>query len=56
VKDELLEDDLIQAMMILNQKPQQKLSSGLITNEVASVQPTLYKISGKLLTILEPHV
>jgi hypothetical protein len=57
VGDELSGDDLVKAMAILNQKPQRvKLSSGLVTNEVASVQPTLYKTAGKLLTVLEPHL
>jgi hypothetical protein len=52
-----LSEDLVQTIMILNQAPQRvKLSSGLVTNEVASVQPTLYKTAGKLLNVLEPHL
>ena len=42
---------------LLVETPQRiKLSSGLVTNEVASVQPTLYKTAGELLTVLEPHL
>ena len=33
-----------------------KLSSGLVTNEVASVQPELYKKAGELITLLEPQL
>ena len=46
-----------QRIEILDETPQKiKLSSGLVTNEVASVQPTLYKKAGELMTILEPHL
>ena len=52
-----LSEDLVETITILNQAPQRvKLSSGLVTNEVASVQPTLYKSAGKLLNFLEPHL
>ncbi|VEU33570.1 unnamed protein product [Pseudo-nitzschia multistriata] len=46
-----------QKIEILDETPKKiKLSSGLVTNEVASVQPTLYKKAGKLLTLLEPQL
>jgi len=46
-----------QKIQILDETPKKiKLSSGLVTNEVASVQPTLYKHAGKLLTLLEPQL
>jgi hypothetical protein len=46
MKDDFLEEDLVQAMIILNQKLQPvKLLSGLVTNEAASFQLTLYKIA-----------
>ena len=42
---------------ILDATPQKiKLSSGLVTNEVASVQPELYKKAGELLTLIEPQL
>jgi len=41
----------------LSTKPQLiKLSSGLVTNELVSVQPTLYHTAGKLVTLLEPQL
>jgi hypothetical protein len=49
--------DLVELLSILNQKPKRiKLSSGLVTEEVASVQPALYKAAGDLLTEVEPHL
>ena len=42
---------------ILDETPRRvKISSGLVTNEVASVQPELYKEAGNLLTLLEPQL
>ena len=42
---------------MLDEVPQKvKLSSGLVTNEVASVQPQLYKRAGELLTLIEPQL
>jgi hypothetical protein len=47
--------DLGATIKLLDQKPRRvKLSSGLVTNEVVSVQPTLYKTAGQLLQTLEP--
>jgi hypothetical protein len=49
--------DLKRTLQILDEPPLRiKLSSGLVTNEVASVQPTLYKTAGQLLHILEPQL
>jgi hypothetical protein len=49
--------DLSKRIQLLSRKPQMiKLSSGLVTNEVASVQPKLYKTAGEILTLLEPHL
>ena len=46
-----------QKIDILDEPPQKvKLSTGLVTNEVASVQPALYKKAGELLTLLEPQL
>jgi hypothetical protein len=48
-------DDLVEILSILNQKPKRiKLASGLVTEEVASVQPALYKAAGDLLVEIEP--
>lgn len=50
-----ISDDLVEILTILNQKPKRiKLSSGLVTDEVASVQPVLYKAAGELLVEIEP--
>jgi hypothetical protein len=50
-----LSHDMVNILKVLDQKPQRiKLSSGLVTNEMASVQPSLYKTAGSLLTALEP--
>ena len=57
VLGDALSENLIETMLILNQAPKRvKLSSGLVTDEVASVQPTLYKTAGDLLNVLEPHL
>jgi hypothetical protein len=49
--------DSVESLRILDETPLMiKLSSGLVTNEVASVQPTLYQTAGQLLTLLEPHL
>jgi hypothetical protein len=57
VLGETISRDMSKTMKLLDQKPQRvKLSSGLVVNEVASVQPTLYKSAGKLLEVLEPHL
>lgn len=46
-----------QKVGILDATPKKiKLSSGLVTNEVASVQPVLYKKAGELLSLLEPQL
>mmetsp|Transcript_9498 Transcript_9498/g.23310 ORF Transcript_9498/g.23310 Transcript_9498/m.23310 type:complete len:581 (-) Transcript_9498:1055-2797(-) len=46
-----------QRVGILDEKPKRiKLSSGLVTNEVASVQSELYRKAGDLLTLLEPQL
>ncbi|KAG7370067.1 lipase class 3 [Nitzschia inconspicua] len=50
-------EDWLNTLRILDEKPHLiRLSSGLVTNEVASVQPTLYQTAGQLLTLLEPHL
>ena len=47
--------DLVKTIKLLDQKPQRvKLSSGLVTDEVVSVQTSLYKTAGSLLYTLEP--
>jgi len=52
-----LSDDLVGVMSILSQKPKRvKLSSGLVADEIASVQPTLYKAAGDLLEEIEPQL
>ncbi|KAL3905071.1 MAG: hypothetical protein SGARI_004632, partial [Bacillariaceae sp.] len=52
-----LAGDLVQTLQTLDEKPMIiRLSSGLVTEEVASVQPSLYKAAGELLTMLEPHL
>jgi hypothetical protein len=57
VLGDTVSDDLVELLTILNQKPKRiKLSSGLVTDEVASVQPTLYKAAGDLLKEVEPHL
>lgn len=49
--------DWIESLRILDEEPLLiKLSSGLVTNEIASVQPTLYQTAGQLLTLLEPQL
>ena len=49
--------DLSKRIQLLSRKPQMiKLSSGLVTNEVASVQPKLFKTAGEIITLLEPHL
>jgi hypothetical protein len=49
--------DLSKRIQLLSRKPQMiKLSSGLVTNEVASVQPKLYKTAGEIISLLEPHL
>ena len=46
-----------QRVELLDKKPKRiKLSSGLVTNEVASVQSGLYRKAGELLDILEPQL
>jgi hypothetical protein len=46
-----------QRVEMLDTTPQKiKLSSGLVTNEVASVQPELYKKAGELLALIEPQL
>lgn len=56
VLGDAVSDDLVEVLTILNQKPKRiKLSSGLVTDEVASVHASLYKASGDLLCELEPH-
>jgi hypothetical protein len=48
-------NDLVQTLQILDKSPQRvKLSSGLVSGEVVSVQPALYKTAGDLLQVLEP--
>lgn len=48
-------NDLVQTLQILDKSPQRvKLSSGLVSGEVVSVQPALYKTAGSLLQVLEP--
>ena len=50
-------DDLVELLCILNQKPKRiKLSSGLVTDEVASVQPVLYKAAADLLVEIESYL
>jgi hypothetical protein len=50
-------DDLVEVLSILNQKPKRiKLRSGLVSDEVASVQPVLYKAAGDLLLEIEPYL
>ncbi len=52
-----ISDNLAEVLSILNQKPKRvKLASGLVTDEVASVQPVFYKAAGDLLNELEPHL
>lgn len=52
-----ISDDMVKVLSILNQKPKRiKLASGLVTEEVASVQPALYKAAGDLLSEIEPHL
>lgn len=47
--------DLTHSLTILDQKPKHvKLNAGLVSSEVASVQPSLYKAAGALLQALEP--
>ncbi len=46
-----------QKIELLDEAPKKiKLSSGLVTNEVASVQPDLYKKAGDLIALLEPQL
>lgn len=48
-------ESLVETLRLLDEVPLKiKLSSGLVTGEVASVQPTLYNTAGQLLTLLEP--
>jgi len=48
-------EDLTRCIQILDKKPKHvKLTSGLLSAEVASVQPCLYKAAGSLLQTLEP--
>jgi hypothetical protein len=52
---DIMTENLVQTLQILDEGPLKiKLSSGLVTGEVASVQPTLYNTAGQLLTFLEP--
>ena len=48
--------NLVGTLQLLDKKPQRvKLSSGLVNNEIVSVQPVLYKAAGALLEdVLEP--
>merc|ERR1712238_620667 len=49
--------NLSQRIRLLSNKPQIiKLSNGLVTNEVVSVQPTLYKTAGEIIDLLEPQL
>jgi len=49
--------NLTQRIRLLSKKPQIiKLSNGLVTNEVVSVQPTLYKTAGEIIDLLEPQL
>jgi hypothetical protein len=57
VLGDAVSDNLVDTLEILNQPPKRiKLSSGLVTNEVASVQPALYQTAGQLLEVMEPHL
>ena len=50
-----LSSDLVRTIKLLDQKPQRvKLSSGLVTDEIVSVQSSLYKTAGYVLYVLEP--
>jgi hypothetical protein len=50
-------ENLMGTLEILKQPPKRiKLSAGLVNNEVASVQPEIYKSAGQLLEVLEPHL
>jgi hypothetical protein len=52
-----LAGDLVKTLQILDEAPLRiRLSSGLVTEEVASVQPSLYRAAGQLLTLLEPQL
>lgn len=57
VLGDAISENLTETLKILRQSPRRlKLSSGLVTNEVASVQPELYKTAGQLLEVIEPYV
>jgi hypothetical protein len=48
-------NDLVRTLQILDKSPHRvKLTSGLISGEVVSVQPALYRTAGDLLQVLEP--
>eukprot|EP00934_Nitzschia_sp_Nitz4_P005194 Nitzschia sp. Nitz4//scaffold1_size375055//244277//245776//NITZ4_000297-RA/size375055-processed-gene-0.448-mRNA-1//-1//CDS//3329541108//5184//frame0 len=48
-------EDVVSILHVLAQEPRVvQLSQGLLTDEVASVQPTLYKAAGKLLETIDP--
>lgn len=50
-------ESLVGTIDPLNRPPKRiKLSSGLVTNEVASVQPVLYQTAGELLEVVETHL
>ena len=50
-----VQHDLTRLLEILDQKPKHvRLNAGLVSSEVASVQPSLYKSAGALLLALEP--
>lgn len=52
-----ISNDLAESLSILNETPHRiKLSTGLVSNEMASVQPTLYNTAGKLLETLDPFL
>ncbi|CAB9498075.1 expressed unknown protein [Seminavis robusta] len=54
ISDELRQD-LTRSLQLLDQPAKHvRLSSGLVSGEVASVQPSLYKAAGVLLETLEP--
>jgi hypothetical protein len=52
-----MSSDMGHVLSILQSKPKRiKLASGLVTDEVASVQPILYKAAGDVLKLVEPHL
>ena len=50
-----LKRDLPKCLQILDKPPMHvRLNAGLLSNEIASVQPSLYRAAGSLLTTIEP--